>query len=118
MFGDKYVSEKEGVATIVCELAWSFQLGSDGVRQKIRLLHCLSENKVTIGTTKISTIPISQPRSPRVLMLGQELDALLEVCGGGHSSVASICRQIHEHFHLVVSLPPKFSFKCKFAFPL
>ena len=60
MFGDKYVSEKEGVATIVCELAWSFQLGSDGVRQKIRLLHCLSENKVTIGTTKISTIPISQ----------------------------------------------------------
>jgi len=31
MFGDKYVSEKEGVATIVCELAWSFQLGSDGV---------------------------------------------------------------------------------------
>lgn len=60
MFGDKYVSEKEGVATIVCELAWSFQLGSDGVRQKIRLFHCLSENKVTIGTTKISTIPMSQ----------------------------------------------------------
>ena len=60
MFGDKYVSEKEGVATTVCELAWSFQLGSDGVRQKIRLLHCLSENKVTVGTTKISTIPISR----------------------------------------------------------